>query len=278
MKRGTESDLDVQAQCRSLALQQIGMLTRIAEIGMRLVEATGAKAIAQAERPEAEQAEAPRADAPATVDHGLAFARHAHTVQRALALRARTADSLCARDKADRKARRARQRDHVTEALFALIWGAADATRDLEEAEFRITEMHDQLDEFYGDEDDRVEDRPVGSVIAGLACGLRLSEQWHRRATDWSDLSYPPPPTDTPAGTRKRRRARLRELMQHTIDGIAADTVPALQAGLEARLKEPDVEALIDAEPPVRAARRLCASLGIESDNTYPEPKAPDTG
>ena len=278
MKRGADSDLDVQGQCRSLALQQIGMLTRIAEIGMRLVEATGAKAIAQAERPEAEQAEAPRADAPATVDHGLAFARHARTVQRALAVRARTADSLCSRDKADRKARRARQRSHVTEALFALIWGAAGATQDLEEAEFRITEMRDQLDEFYGDEEDRVEDRPVGSVIAGLACGLRLSEQWHRRATDWSDLPYPPPPTDTPAGIRKRRRARLRELMQHTIDGLAADRIPIVQAGLEARLKEPDVEALIDAEPPVRAAKRLCASLGIESDNTYPEPKQPDTG
>ncbi|MGO1074725.1 hypothetical protein [Inquilinus sp. CA228] len=284
MKRGADSDLDVQAQCRSLALQQIGMLTRIAEIGMRLVEATGAKAIAQAERPEAERpeaeqpdTEAPRADAPASVDHGLAFARHAQTVQRALALRARTADSLCTRDKADRKARRARQRDHVTEALFALIWDAARPTGDLEEAEFRITEMRDQLDELYDDEEDRVEDRPVGSVIAGLACGLRLSEQWHRRATDWSDLAYPPPPAGTPAGIRERRRARLHELMQHTLDGIVVGQA-ALRAALEARLKEPDVEALIDAEPPMRAARRLCASLGIDFDAAYREPKQPDTG
>ncbi|TSD90035.1 hypothetical protein FFK22_004325 [Mycobacterium sp. KBS0706] len=210
MKRDTDSDLDVQAHCRSLALQQIEMLTRIAEIGMRLVEAEGAKAIAQAERPEAGQAEAaaPRADAPAAVDHGLAFARHAQTVQRALALRSRTADRLCARDKADRKARRGRQRNHVTEALFALIWGAAESTRDIEEAEYRITEMRDQLDELYGDEEDRVEDRPVGSVIAGLACGLGVSEQWHRRASDWSDQPYPPPPTaSTPAAIRKRRRA-----------------------------------------------------------------------
>ncbi len=194
------------------------------------------------------------------MDHGLAFARHAQTVQRALALRARTADRLCARDKAEREARRARQRDHVTEALFALIWDAAGSTRDLEEAEFRITEMRDQLDEFYGDEDDRVEDRPVGSVIAGLACGLRLSEQWHRRATDWSDQPFPPPPAaSTPAENRERRRARVHELMQHTLDGIVVGQA-ALRAGLEARLKEPDVEGLIDAEPPMRAARRLCAS------------------
>src|SRR5688500_12318823 len=140
MKRGADSDLDVQAHCRSLALQQIGMLTRIAEIGMRLVEAEGAKAIAQAERPEAEHPEgetpeAPRAAAPATVDHGLAFARHAQTVQRALALRSRAAADLCARDKADRKARRARQRDHVTGALYALIWNPAQSTRELDEAD-----------------------------------------------------------------------------------------------------------------------------------------------
>jgi len=62
-----------------------------------------------------------------------------------------------------------------------LIWGAVRPIGDLEEAEFRITEMRDQLDELYGDEEGRVEDRPVGSVIAGLACDLRLSEQWHRR-------------------------------------------------------------------------------------------------
>ncbi len=203
------ADLDVQTHCRSLALQQIGMLTRIAEIGMRLVEAEGAKAIAQAERPEAEHLrgetpEAPRADAPATVDHGLAFARHAQTVQRALALRACTADRLCARDKAERKARRARQRDHVTEALFALIWDVADATRDLEEAEFRITEMRDQLDEFYGDEDDRVEDRPVGSVIRRP--GLRpspvraMAPPGHRLV---GPALPPPPAASTPAETAR---------------------------------------------------------------------------
>ncbi|MFE0756320.1 hypothetical protein ACFW16_20325 [Inquilinus sp. NPDC058860] len=66
--------------------------------------------------------------------------------------------------------------------------------------------------------------------------------------------------------------------MQHTLDGIAADRVPALQAGLEARLKESDVEALIDAEPPVRAAKRLCASLGVDFDDACQEPGKPDTG
>ncbi|MGL4963030.1 MAG: hypothetical protein ACRC67_17490, partial [Inquilinus sp.] len=106
-------DLDVHAHCRSLALQQIGMLTRIAEIGMRLVEAEGAKAIAQAERPEAKQPEAAAPDAPASRDHSVAFARSARTVQRALALRSRAAEGLCARDKAqapDREAARKARR------------------------------------------------------------------------------------------------------------------------------------------------------------------------
>jgi len=66
--------------------------------------------------------------------------------------------------------------------------------------------------------------------------------------------------------------------MQHTLDGIVADRVTGLQAGLDARLQEPGIEALIDAEPPVRAAKCLCASLDIEFDDIYPEPKPPDTG
>jgi hypothetical protein len=281
MERSADSDLDVQAHCRSLALQQIGMLTRIAEIGMRLVEAEGAKAIAQAERPAAEQPETPRADAPAAVDHGLAFARHARTVQRALALRSRAAADLCARDKADRKARRARQRNHVADALEALIWNPAQSTRELDEADHYTNNLHERLDEFYRDEEDRIEDRPVGSVIMGLACGLGLSDEWRRRAADWSDPPYPPPPTGTPDEVRKRRRARLVELMQQTldaIDAIDAGKAAGLKAGLEARLEEPDVEALIDAEPPAPAAKRLCRSLGIDFDATYREPKEPDTG
>uniref|UniRef100_UPI001CE3DAB1 hypothetical protein n=1 Tax=Inquilinus sp. Marseille-Q2685 TaxID=2866581 RepID=UPI001CE3DAB1 len=141
MDAGTDSDLDIQATCRSLALQQIGMLTRIAEIGMRLVEAEGAKAIAQAEQPEAEQPSAPPAK-----DHGLAFARHAGTVQRALMQRSRAAADLCARDKTDRKARRARQRNHVTEALYALIWDPAQSIEELDEADHRTGMLHQRLD------------------------------------------------------------------------------------------------------------------------------------
>ncbi|WP_225772763.1 hypothetical protein [Inquilinus sp. Marseille-Q2685] len=278
MDAGTDSDLDIQAHCRSLALQQIGMLTRIAEIGMRLVEAEGAKAIAQAEQPEAE---APGAEPPAAKDHGLAFARHAGTVQRALMQRARAAADLCARDRAARRARRARQRNHVTEALYALIWDPAQSIEELDEADHRTGMLHERLDALYEDEEDRIEDRPVGAVITGLACGLGLSDEWRRRAADWSGPPYPPPPTGSPGEIRARRRARLHALMKRTLGAIDPAKAPGLEAGMDARLQEPDAEELIDTEPPARAAARLCRSLGVDFAGDYeepPEPHAPDTG
>ncbi|WP_395677101.1 hypothetical protein [Inquilinus sp.] len=275
MKRGAESDLDIPAHCRGLALQQIGMLTRIAEIGMRLVEAEGAKAIAQAERPEAEQ---PAADAPVPKDHGLAFARFARTVQLALALRGRAAASLCAGDKADRRVRRARQRNHVAEALHALIWDRDQATEEHDKAEDRSQDLEERLDALYGDEENRIEDRPVGSVIAGLACSLCLSDEWRRRASDWSDPPYPPPLTGTVAETRARRWARLVELMRQPLLRAEPGEIPALRVGIEARLAEPDVPALLDTEPPMRVAERLYRSLGLEPFPDLDWADKPDTG
>ena len=94
-------DLDVQAYCRSLALQQVRMLTRLAEIAMQLAEAEGARALAaqvRAAEPKADDAstEAARAEAR---EAGLAFSRFSNSVQRSLAQRARAADRLCARDR-----------------------------------------------------------------------------------------------------------------------------------------------------------------------------------
>jgi hypothetical protein len=284
MKTSTDSDLDVQAYCRGLALQQVQMLTRLAEIAMRLAEGEGTRAVAaqaRAAAPKAAEAAVQAARAEAQ-EAGRAFSRFSNSVQRSLAQRARAAAELCAGDKAARRARRARQRDHVTTALYALIWDAGQPTRDLDEADHHTNNLHERLDQLYRDEDDRIEDRPVSSVITGLACGLGLSDEWRRRAADWSDPPYPPPPTGTPAEVRERRRARLVELMQKTLDAISdRDKAASLQAGVEARLKEPDVEALIDAEPPAPAAARLCRSLGIDP---YPfhegpgEPDKPDTG
>ncbi|KGM31200.1 hypothetical protein, partial [Inquilinus limosus] len=75
------ADFDVQAYGRGCALQQCEMLTRLAEIGMQLAEAAGARALA-AEAPEP-QAEAQRTEAQPPVaapagDPGLTFTRYAH--------------------------------------------------------------------------------------------------------------------------------------------------------------------------------------------------------
>jgi hypothetical protein len=115
-------------------------------------------------------------------------------------------------------------------------------------------------------------------VIAGLACGVGLSDAWRRRASDWSDPPYPPPLTGTPDEIRKRRRARVAELMTQPLRYVDADEIPALKAGIEARLQEPDVAALIDAEPPMRVAERLCRSLGLEPYPDLDEADKPDTG
>jgi len=293
MKEGPDSDLDVHAHCRSLALQQIGMLTRIAEIGMRLVEAEGAKAIAQAERPEAGQpeAETARADAPAARDHGLAFDRHARTVQRALALRSRAAADLCARDKAQapdreaaRKARRDRHREQVRETLHAMIW---DAVED----EDRVDALHAELDKrirhLYEDEDVRVEDRPLGSVMAGLACGLGFAEQWR----GWAHGNPATPRPGRPAGSEARieaERAKRRDAAIAAVERACAkiddpSRMPGIRAGLAVRLQEADVIEWLDTETIFTVPDRLCRSLGIDSFDCLESlcdhnPDEPDTG
>ncbi|MGK9230510.1 hypothetical protein, partial [Inquilinus limosus] len=134
-------DPDIQAYCRGLALQQVEMLSRLAEIGMRLAEGAGARALAaQAAAQAAAEAPAP-AEAPASAgqDPGLEFARYAHLVRQTLAQRARAARDLCAEDRArtaereaGRPARRDRHRDEVEQVLKCMIW---DEVEDLDRAE-----------------------------------------------------------------------------------------------------------------------------------------------
>ncbi|TSD88252.1 hypothetical protein FFK22_013550 [Mycobacterium sp. KBS0706] len=176
------------------------MLTRLAEIAMQLAEAEGVRAVAaqaRAAAPKAGEATVQAARAEAQ-EAGRAFSRFSNSVQRSLAQRARAAGDLCARDKADRRARRARQRNHVTDALHALIWAPDLSTEEHDKAEERTNDLQERLNALYADEDDRVEDRPVGAVIAGLACSLELSDEWRRRASDWSDPPCPPPPAPRP--------------------------------------------------------------------------------
>jgi len=289
-------DLDVQAHCRSLALQQMEMLTRLAEIGMQLAEGEGARALdAQAQAAQAKAA-GPKADEAAAVaaraearEAGLAFSRFSRTVQQSLAQRARAADRLCAQDRAEtpdrmaaRKARRDRHRDEVRDILQDMI---CEEVEDEGRIDILHAEIEERVDELYEDQDVRVEDRPVGSVMAGLACGLGLSEAWQRwRGEEWPGTPRPARPAGSPATIRairaRRRNAVIAAVGRDVAECADPAWIPALQAGLAVRLQDPDVIELLDTETIATAARRLCRSLGLSlmvyGFKGY-KPDAPDT-
>ncbi|OWJ65794.1 hypothetical protein [Inquilinus limosus] len=288
MERGAESDLDVQAYCRSLALQQIQMLTRLAEIAMQLAEAEGARAIAAQVR-----AAAPKADEVAVRDAraeaqeaGMAFSRFSRSVHRSLALRSRAADSLCARDKAqaaDREAarqdRRDRHRNEVERVLRHMIW---DEIEDFSRVEALHAELEERVEDLYDDETLRVEDRPVGSVMSGLACGLGLTEEWGRWSPAWPGTPDPARPAGDAAKV-EAERARRRDAAVAAVERSFADLrdparIPGIRAGLAARVREADVIAWLDTETTQTVARRLCRSLGIDPYNCFEKPDSPDTG
>jgi hypothetical protein len=283
---------DIQAHCRSLALQQMEMLTEIAELSMQLVRGEGARALdaqvqVKAAKPGTDEAMAATAEAR---EAGLAFSRFSRAVQQSLAQRARTADKLCAQDRAEtpdrlaaRKARRDRHRTEVREVLCEMICEEIE-----DEGRFNAlkADIEERVDGLYEDQDVRVEDRPVGSVMAGLACGLGLSAEWQRwRGEEWPATPRPRRPEGSPAEIRairaKRRKAVTAEVERDFAECADPAWLPALRAGLAVRLQEPDGIEMLDTETIATAANRLCRSLGLSPMvfGFKPEaPKAPDTG
>jgi hypothetical protein len=279
------ADFDPQAYGRGCALQQCEMLTRLAEIGMQLAEAAGARALAaqvpgtqasaQAEVPaadgtaEASDGQPPAAQPPAEApppagDPGLAFARYAHLVRQTLAQRARAVKDLCARD-GGREARRARHREEVEDVVIRLIGDDRGTDRT------RFSDLRMQLDEalvqLYGDRDDPVEDRTVPSVVAGLVCGLGLVRQWRRYRPRYEN-GRPGLPAGTPAeirAERARRRAAVVAMTEQCIVEVEDSArIADLKAGLAVRLQEPDIDTLLDTASTEKATVRLCRSLGID--------------
>ncbi|HMG51147.1 MAG TPA: hypothetical protein VK597_11140, partial [Inquilinus sp.] len=204
-------------------------------------------------------------------------------------LRARATDSLCARDKAlaadraaARKARRDRHRSEVEHVMRLLI---SDNVEDPDRVHALRDELDERIEELYEEEDVRVEDRPVGSVMAGLACGLGLSEAWQRwRGEEWPGTPRPARPAGSPATIRairaRRRNAVIAAVGRDVAECADPAWIPALQAGLAVRLQDPDVIELLDTETIATAARRLCRSLGLSlmvyGFKGY-KPDAPDT-
>ena len=282
------ADLDVQAYCRSLALQQIGMLTRLADIGMQLAEAEGTRALsarAKAAEPRTDEVAVTAARAEAQ-EAGLGFSRFARSVQRSLSLRARAADQLCLRDKAqaaDREeARRTRRHHHridVEGTLHDVIW---EAGLDHAAATALVEELEDRVEDLYEDETVAVEERPQGSVMAGLACGLGLAEEWRRH---WAPVRPGTPRPRHPAGDpakveaeRVRRRDDAVALMEEAFAKVDPARLPGLRAGLAVRLGEADVIEWLDGETSFTVADRLCRSLGVDHYLFILEPDELDTG
>ncbi|MGK9230386.1 hypothetical protein KXS07_01730 [Inquilinus limosus] len=293
--RDVPADFDVQAYGRGCALQQCEMLTRLAEIGMRLAETAGARALAaQAPEPEASaQAQPPAAAVPAEApeaqpqaatpagDPGLAFARYAHLVRQTLAQRARAVKDLCARD-SGREDRRARHRDQVEDAIDRLVWSDPGNRGRAAALDLQVAEA---IADLYRDQEDPVEDRPVGSVVAGLVCGLGLAGDWRRRTPRCGKGPSPGRPDGSPEeirAERARRRAAVTAVIEQAIADLAPpDRAADLKAGLAIRMQEPDVDTLLDTVSIGRAVIRLCRSLAFDIWNDvddYLDRPAPDTG
>jgi hypothetical protein len=275
------AEFDVLAYGRGCALQQCEMLTRLAEIGMQLAEAAGAGALAaQAAKapPPAEAApDAGQEARPPVPDPGLAFVRYAHLVRQTLAQRARAVRDLGVHD-GGRDARRARHREQAETLIDGLVWGDAEDRGRAAALDRRVSQAFADL---YGDREDPVEDRPVGSVVAGLVCGLGLAGAWRRRASCHAGRPGPGRPAGSPEeiqAERARRRAVVAAMVEQAVDDLAEPGVAAgIKAGLAVRLQEPDVEMLLDTESFGTAVIRLCRSLGFDIEND-PEGYLEDAG
>ena len=275
------ADFNPQAYGRNCALQQAEMLTRLAEMGMQLAESAWARAHA-GQAPEAQaSAQPPAAAAPAEVpaaaagDPGLLFVRYAHLVRHTLAQRARAVRDLCVRDGGG-EARRERHRQQVETMIDGLVWSDVE---DRDRAAALDMQVNQAFADLYGDREDPVEDRPVGSVVAGLVCGLGLAGKWRRRARHRVSRPRPGRPggsAEEIGAERARRRAAVTARVELAIDELAEPALAAdIRAGLAVRLQEPDVATLIDTESTATAVVRLCRSLGFDIEGNLDIPLDP---
>jgi hypothetical protein len=294
------SDIDLQAYRHALGLQQVEALSRLVEIGMRLAEGAGARALAaQAAIAQAAAAgdvqagpgghpardaevgalggEPPKIKDPTIEarEAGTAFARYALLVQRSLAQRSRAIDSLCARETAEaaereaaRPGRRAAQRAEVESVLNSMVW---DETPDDDNRAAALEdELEERIENLYADPAARTEDRPAGAVMAGLACGLGMSREWTSWARWWPATPRPVRLSGTASEIeieRSRRRDRVVAAMEQTFAEIRDPArIEGLRAGLALRLQEADAIGWLDTETTHVAALRLCRSLGVDPE------------
>ncbi|MBW8724595.1 MAG: hypothetical protein JF625_05495, partial [Inquilinus limosus] len=120
------------------------------------------------------------------------------------------------------------------------------------------------------------------SVMAGLACGLGLGEEWGRWGADgWPGTPRPARPAGSEAriaAERARRRDAAAAAVERVFPRLDPARIDGIRAGLAVRLQETDVIEWLDTETTDTITERLWRSLGIEPYLSSDPPDKPDTG
>lgn len=138
------------------------LLTRLAEIGIEIAEATARRAIALAETP---------ALAPDAPDPGLTYARVARAVRLTIALHARLTRELAEADSAHAQARAAeaaRRRERVHRRVERAVEAE---TGDADEADQLSSDAWERLTD---EDDEALLLRPIGEMVARICADLGL--------------------------------------------------------------------------------------------------------
>ncbi len=192
---------DLHAMGPGIVAGQLAMLTRLAEIGMTLAEATERWALAA---PEDREAAAP---AGFQGDPGLLYSRVARAVRQTLMLQARLLQDLPALGRAASQARIEGEQARRERAQRVLM-RAVRAEHDDPDA---VEDLSDAVYERLRDEDfsDDILALPLGDAVARICRDLGLSPAWTAWAMAAATATTAPPPellAETPLPFEKRKR------------------------------------------------------------------------
>ncbi|HTK35028.1 MAG TPA: hypothetical protein VL358_07035 [Caulobacteraceae bacterium] len=157
------SPTDRRAAARALVERQLGLLTRLAEVGLEIAEAAGRRALASPEG---------GAEGLAHPDPGLTYARVARAVRLTVALQARLAKDLLALDRADALARSAEAGARRARIHRMVERAIAAEHEDEDEIEQLSSDAWERLTD--EDADGALIRRPLGEVVARICRDLGL--------------------------------------------------------------------------------------------------------
>ena len=222
------------APARALIEAQLGMLTRLAQIGMEIAEAAGQEARAAAATATAAPEEGAAPAREHRRDPGLAFARVARAVRMTIALQSRLLKDLADLDRAEASAERDRKFDRrlrLNRLVGRAVEEGALARRDdgggSDDSDWDEDTFEDEVEQLASEACERLTEaedgdlwgRSFDEVVAGVCKDLGLSPDWCARlraavvapaddsgdapggglaATPSAEPSAPPPPDPEP--------------------------------------------------------------------------------